>query len=67
LGEGGHQQHIVEGERFAEKAHEESSRRKSELYGPCTKPRFVTESTLDAGGAPVNCWADAIARPRHAP
>ena len=26
-----HQQHVVEGERFAKKAHEESSRRKSEL------------------------------------
>ena len=33
LGVRRHQQHIVEGERFAKKAHGEGSRRKSELYG----------------------------------
>jgi len=31
-----------------------------ELYGPCTKPRFVTDSTLRRGGAPLHSCAKFI-------
>mmetsp|Transcript_26318 Transcript_26318/g.62507 ORF Transcript_26318/g.62507 Transcript_26318/m.62507 type:complete len:641 (-) Transcript_26318:108-2030(-) len=48
LGERWHQQNIVEGERFAEKAHEESSRRKAALYGGSqTRPRLRATEALN--------------------
>ena len=62
-----HQQHVVEGERFAEKAHGEGSRRKSELYGSAVRhrpARCAVHRLAHARRARAGHYTAGICRPR---